>query len=1074
MEFLRGALEPRFGASAAESTLAGRPLRALAAMIIALLAAASLLTVHLAGGGAPVPTARGAHMARAGLASLPMSAQGVVSAALGADSPAYRVGPSGDGLAANNPAQRLAIGFSRSGVQLSSGALRVGLSLGAVGRGASLASVASAVPTASGNGARYGRAGLGEWYRNGPLGLEQGFTVQSPPAPARAGALTLSLAISGNARAALAADGHSIVLSHAGGAVLRYGGLAATDARGRSLPSWLELLGGRVLLRVDDRHARYPVRIDPLFQQGPKLTGAGESGAGQLGASAALSADGNTAIVGGPVDNNEVGAAWVFTRTGSTWTQQGPKLTGSGEQGAGNFGYSVALSADGKTALIGGRRDHGTIGAAWVFTSSGSSWTQLGSKLTAGSEEKGEGQFGYRVALSGDGKTALIGAPDDNGGVGAAWAFAFNGSSWEPQGPKVTGSEEFGAAEFGKSVALSNTGETALVGGSADSSALGAAWVFTRTGSTWTQQAKLKGSGEKGTGRIGISAALSSDGNTALVGGGSDNGELGAAWVFVRTESVWAQQGPKLTASEEVGTAHFGFAAALSADGNTALIGGGGDNTEVGAAWEFVRSEATWTQLGSKLTGGGEVGTAHFGYSVALSETASTAIVGGLADNNLAGAAWAFSTTPSPPTVASIAPPSGPAAGGTSVTIHGSGFVAGATVTIGSAATAVNVVSPTEITATTAATPVGPNEVVVSDTNGTSTGGPSYTYTGPPRPTVASISPASGTSVGGTAVKIKGSGFIAGSTVTIGNAATSVVVASSTLINARTSATAAGSYPVVVSNANGTSTGGPSYTYVAPPPPTVTSITPASGTTAGGTLVTIKGTGFVAGATVTIGNVATAVSVNSTAKLSAKTAATAAGTYAVVVSDANGTSSGGPSYTYTTPAAPTVKSVTPTSGPQGGGTSVKIAGTNLTAAQPTVMFGETPAATIVSDTGSSIVVISPSSPTSGKVDVRVTTTGGTSPISKGDAFTYIAPPPPTVTSVTPNTGPAAGGTPVNIKGTGFVNGATVTIGSAATEVVVISETEATATTAATPVGSDEVVVSDINGTSKAGSLYTYE
>ena len=145
---------------------------------------------------------------------------------------------------------------------------------------------------------------------------------------------------------------------------------------------------------------------------------------------------------------------------------------------------------------------------------------------------------------------------------------------------------------------------------------------------------------------------------------------------------------------------------------------------------------------------------------------------------------------PPPPSVSSIAPASGPSAGATAVTIKGSGFVAGATVTIGSAATAVKVLSGSELTATTSATAPGAYEVVVSDANGTSSGGPSYTYTAPP--SVSSIAPASGPSAGATAVTIKGSGFVAGATVTIGSAATAVKVLSGGELTATTSATAPG------------------------------------------------------------------------------------------------------------------------------------------------------------------------------------------------------------------------------------------------------------------------------------------
>src|SRR5262249_32671739 len=160
------------------------------------------------------------------------------------------------------------------------------------------------------------------------------------------------------------------------GATLRYGNLLATDARGRVLRSWLQLDKGHVLIRVADRGATYPLRIDPLIQQGDKLTGAGGIGTGRGGYTVALSADGDTALIGGRYGISGAGAAWVFTRSGSTWTQQGGKLVGTGHTGEGElghisegeFGVSVALSGDGDTALIGAPGDDNETGAAWVFT----------------------------------------------------------------------------------------------------------------------------------------------------------------------------------------------------------------------------------------------------------------------------------------------------------------------------------------------------------------------------------------------------------------------------------------------------------------------------------------------------------------------------------------------------------------------------------------------------------------------------------------------------------------------------------------------------------------------------------
>src|SRR5262249_25651036 len=188
-------------------------------------------------------------------------------------------------------------------------------------------------------------------------------------------------------------------------------------------------------------------------------------------------------------DSGSMGAAWVFTRSGGTWSQQGSKLVGHNALSV-FFGASVALSADGNTALIGGSRDGGinnSVGAAWVFTRSGGVWTQQGPKLTGGGET-GAGFFGLSVDVSADGNTALIGGFADASGVGAAWVFTRSGTTWSQQGPKLTGADTTGGAGFGYSVALSEDGATALIGGPFDHSNVGAAWVFIRSGSTWSQQ----------------------------------------------------------------------------------------------------------------------------------------------------------------------------------------------------------------------------------------------------------------------------------------------------------------------------------------------------------------------------------------------------------------------------------------------------------------------------------------------------------------------------------------------------------------------------------------------------------
>ena len=130
------------------------------------------------------------------------------------------------------------------------------------------------------------------------------------------------------------------------------------------------------------------------------------------------------------------------------------------------------------------------------------------------------------------------------------------------------------------------------------------------------------------------------------MGGTHDNLSTGAAWVFTRSNGVWTQQGSKLVANDAVGSAGQGGSVSLSADGNTAILGGYGDNSNTGAAWVFTNSGGTWTQQGGKLVGTGAIGQAAQGGSVALSGDGNTAIVGGVNDNSKNGAAWVFFQPP--------------------------------------------------------------------------------------------------------------------------------------------------------------------------------------------------------------------------------------------------------------------------------------------------------------------------------------------------------------------------------------------------------------------------------------------
>jgi Chitobiase/beta-hexosaminidase C-terminal domain/IPT/TIG domain/Calcineurin-like phosphoesterase len=293
-----------------------------------------------------------------------------------------------------------------------------------------------------------------------------------------------------------------------------------------------------------------------------------------------------------------------------------------------------------------------------------------------------------------------------------------------------------------------------------------------------------------------------------------------------------------------------------------------------------------------------------------------------------------------PPMVTGISPVSGTTAGGASVTISGAGFVAGANVMLGSTpATNVNVTSSISITATTPVHAAGAVNVVVTNPDGQSGSLPNgYTYNSPnPAPTVTGISPVSGTTAGGTAVTITGTGFLTGASVTLGStAATAVNVASSTSITATTPAHTTGVVNVVVTNPDGQSGSLPNgYTYNSPnPAPTVMGISPVSGTTGGGTAITITGTGFLGGASITLGGTAaTAVNVASSTTITATTPAHAAGSVNVVVTNPDGQSGSLPNgYTYTGVSGGGISFVQANSGPS----TVQPSNSSLSVAYPAV------------------------------------------------------------------------------------------------------------------------------------------
>jgi hypothetical protein len=366
--------------------------------------------------------------------------------------------------------------------------------------------------------------------------------------------------------------------------------------------------------------------------QQQKLTGSDGTAENFFGLSAAISGDGNTLLIGASSTNigTNQGAAYVFTRSGGSWIQQA-KLTASDGAAGDRFGCSVALSYDGNTALVGasGSDVNGKIdqGAAYIFTRSGGSWTQQAKRIAADGAEGDS--FGVSAALSGDGLTALVGTY----GKAAAYVFTRSGGAWTQQA-KLNRDPSSDLSSFGYSVALSHDGNTALIGDFTFNANRGEVYVFTRSGISWTKQANLTANDGTYQNDFGDSVALSGDGLTALVGapladvGGRST--QGAAYLFTRSGASWTQQA-KLIANDGTADDHFGGSAALSQDGNTALIGADnadmGGRSNQGAAYVFTRSGLSWTQQAKLIANDGASGD-RFGGDTALSSDGKTALVG--------------------------------------------------------------------------------------------------------------------------------------------------------------------------------------------------------------------------------------------------------------------------------------------------------------------------------------------------------------------------------------------------------------------------------------------------------------
>jgi len=365
-----------------------------------------------------------------------------------------------------------------------------------------------------------------------------------------------------------------------------------------------------------------PARADlatsytPILTEQAELLASDGASLDGFGASAAISGD--IAVIGSPEDDNERGSAYIFLRNGSSWSEQA-KLVGTERSFLDEFGKSVAISGD--TIVIGAPREAG-VGSVYVLVRNGPSWS-LQAKLTP-LDAPPSGYFGNSVAIEGD--TVIVGAPW-SAELGEAYIFVRSGSSWSEQARLMAPDRERGDG-FGLSVAIS--GDSVAVGAFSHQDGRGAAYIFARSGSSWSEQAQLHAPDESRA-VFGNSVAISGD--TVAVGAVGTN----KVFVFRRTGLSWPQEA-QLDPSD--GASGFGASVALS-----------GDTLAVGAVWNaayvFVRGVAGWYERAKLLPSDLWGGYSAFGDAIALS--GATVIVGAEgAEAHRGGAAYVFSLSFSP------------------------------------------------------------------------------------------------------------------------------------------------------------------------------------------------------------------------------------------------------------------------------------------------------------------------------------------------------------------------------------------------------------------------------------------
>ncbi|MFD8546855.1 IPT/TIG domain-containing protein [Streptomyces sp. NPDC059649] len=414
------------------------------------------------------------------------------------------------------------------------------------------------------------------------------------------------------------------------------------------------------------------------------------------------------------------------------------------------------------------------------------------------------------------------------------------------------------------------------------------------------------------------------------------------------------------------------------------------------------------------------------------------------------------------PVVTSVSPSQGPPAGGTSVTLTGSGFTGATLVRFGPTGTNFVIVSDTLITAKTPAG-TGTVQVTVTAPTGTSTQNVLFTYTSVP--SLSSLSPPSGPASGGNTVTLNGTNLSGAVAVFFGSSPATILTNTATQITVVAPAGPPSSVGVTVITAGGISNA-LSYTYVAATTPVLSSLSPTSGPTSGGNTVTLNGTNLSGATSVKFGTNPATILTNTGTQITVSAPAGPPSPVNVTVTTPSGTSNPLP-YFYI--AAPTVNDLSTHLGPATGGNTVTVFGSNLTLTSA-VNFGGNPATGINVVSDNQLTVTAPAG--SGTVAVTVTTPGGTSTTATGNPYyTYLAA--PVLTSLTPSHGSDLGGDAIVLGGSDLTYTDAVTFGGVPATFAAISDTQVVATSPGGAPGTVNVVAHTPAGNSNP-QPYVYD